>query len=69
MSFEASVSMDKRKLFTTRKKSLNQILGITTAKRNFSRKTGLGKLKALLKPEQTLKRKVKHALGYEAPVI
>jgi hypothetical protein len=58
--------MAKRKLFTTRRKSINQILGITQAKRNFSRKTGLGKVKAAMKPGQTLKRKVKRKLGYES---
>lgn len=54
------------KLFSTRRKSAKQWLGITKAKRNLSRKTGLGKVKAAMKPGQTLKRKIKRATGYES---
>ncbi|MBZ0278881.1 MAG: hypothetical protein K8I60_22235 [Anaerolineae bacterium] len=54
------------KLFSTRRKSAKQLLGITSAKRSFSRKTGIGRLKAAMKPRQTLKRKVKRAAGYES---
>lgn len=57
------------KLFSMRRKSAKQLFGITGAKRSFSRKTGLGKVKAALKPQQTLKRQVKRAMGHEsAPV-
>jgi hypothetical protein len=54
------------KLFSTRRKSAKQLLGITSAKRSFSRKTGLGKLKAATKPGRTLKRKIKRAAGHES---
>jgi hypothetical protein len=54
------------KLFSTRRTSLKQLLGITRAKRRFSRKTGLGQLRAVLKPQQTLKRRLKRAAGYES---
>ena len=54
------------KLFRTRRKSANQLLGITRAKRNFSRQTGLGRIKAAAKPEQALKRSIKRAAGYES---
>lgn len=54
------------KLFTTRRKSAKQLLGVTKAKRNFSRKSGLGKIKAATKPGQTAKRKLKRAAGYES---
>ena len=54
------------KLFSTRRTSLKQLFGITRAKRNFSRKTGLGKVKAAMKPEKTLKRQLKRAMGYES---
>lgn len=54
------------KLFRTRRTSLKQLLGITRAKRRFSRKTGLRQLRAALKPQQTLKRRLKRAAGYES---
>lgn len=57
------------KLFSTRRPSVKKMLGLTSAKRSFSRKTGLGSLKAAMKPEQTIKRKVKKAFGYESSTV
>lgn len=58
--------MAKFKLLTTRRTSAQELLGITNAKRQLSRKTGVGRLKAAAKPGQTLERKVKRAAGYES---
>lgn len=44
------------KLFSKRRVSAKQLLGIANAKRSFSRKSGLGKLKSAMKPQNVFKQ-------------